>query len=150
MTELMESLPKFRRSHEDETPEEALIIVVNKDGNPELNKCLDTDVAIAVKKNWKVRAIDSDYQISPYEGIKSKAIEQFGSASLNIYPNPTTDVLKVEGVPAGLSIQLFDTRGVLVRSFISQGDIVTMAVDTLPKGIYMLRIADRTHKVLVK
>lgn len=150
MTELMESLPKFRRSHEDGAPEEALIIVVNKDGNPELNKCLDTDVAIAVKKNWKVRAIDSDYQISPYEGIKSKAIEQLGSASLNIYPNPTTDVLKVEGVPAGLSIQLFDTRGVLVRSFISQGDIVTMAVDTLPKGIYMLRIADRTHKVLVK
>lgn len=150
MTEMMKSLPVFQRKNEDGAPTEASIVVINIDGEPELNKCLDTDVAIATGKNWKVRSIDKDYQFAAYEGIKTKSVEGIQAQHLSIYPNPTTDVMTIEGLSAGSDVRLFDASGVLVRSFISLGDSVTMHLGNLPKGMYVLHAAGRMHKVVVK
>ena len=63
------------------------------------------------------------------------AVNQLDATTINIYPNPTKDVLNIEG--AYNSIDIFDILGNLV---LSSEYVKTVNVSSLADGVYMLNI----------
>lgn len=153
MTALMNSLPIFELKPIDEGgADEAQIVVISTatSSTPEMNRCLDTDVAIATEKHWMVKSIDENYKLHLYEGIETTSVNAPDLTGLHIYPNSATEELIISELAAGSHLQLFRADGVLVRSFIVTSERVAMHIGGLPQGVYLLRVGGQTHKVLIE
>ena len=76
---------------------------------------------------------------------------------VNIYPNPASDVINIKITQQAINrvkaqqgiileprfdIQLFDSRGNLVRQTTSSGDVVQLNVSNLQAGVYSLQVFD--------
>lgn len=68
------------------------------------------------------------------------AIPEEVEASLHVYPNPTQEVLFVDGVANDAVVRLFSVDGRLLETLHAEGQQVQMQVVTLPRGIYLLQI----------
>jgi hypothetical protein len=58
---------------------------------------------------------------------------------IKVYPNPLTDVLKVES-PIGSNLMIYDVNGRLLLSENQIGEITEIDLQWLPDGLYMIRV----------
>ena len=93
------------------------------------------------------------------ETRSAKASPQDGETRLNVYPNPTDDLLFVELSGAGIqSAALFDLQGRVVTNAgvcdTPQRGTATMNLRSIPAGVYLLRVTDTEgreyHRKVVK
>ena len=92
---------------------------------------------------------DSQDNDGDAEPRSAKAVQQVGEASLNVYPNPTDDILYVELSGAGIqSAGLYDLQGRVVADAANAGGhpAVTFNVRNVPAGVYVLRVTDENGK----
>ncbi len=68
------------------------------------------------------------------------ALNDVKDQNLRVYPNPTQEVLFVDGVANDAAIRLFSVDGRLLETLHAEGQQVQMQVGTLPRGIYLLQI----------
>ena len=79
----------------------------------------------------------------------AKAAQQDGETHLNVYPNPTDDILYVELSGAGIqSVGLYDLQGRVVETHgrASLQGIAAINVRNVPAGVYVLRVTDTEGK----
>lgn len=57
-----------------------------------------------------------------------------------VYPNPAADYIKINGLEAGATLQLFDMQGKLVNSLIPGKATAEMSISDLAPGIYTLKV----------
>ena len=69
---------------------------------------------------------------SYYIGVEEPLTE-----GINIYPNPASSILHIEGVEQGASIEIFDLTG---RKVLESPFTPSLSVETLPSGLYFLQI----------
>ena len=69
-------------------------------------------------------------------------VSDFQSESVEIYPNPATEMIIIKGITAGKT-QVYNNLGQLVKVF--EGN--ETAVESLSKGIYLLRITDNVGNI---
>ncbi len=79
-------------------------------------------------------------------GIEEQEVEE-----LSIYPNPTSDMLYLNGTEPIAKIQIFNLQGQLVRA--QSGDVRSISVSDLSDGVYMMRVYGEngtmtTHKIV--
>lgn len=67
------------------------------------------------------------------------AIDIVGTTAVMLYPNPTADMLHVEGIQSGCMAEILDAMGNIALRTRTDGDI---NVSALPTGVYMLRLMD--------
>ena len=68
---------------------------------------------------------------------------------LSVHPNPATDHMMVTGVEAGSTLDLLDMTGRKVMTMEGkEGNSVTMDLSDLKPGLYLLRTANGTAKIL--
>ena len=83
------------------------------------------------------------------ETRSAKTAQQDGETNLNVYPNPSDDILYVELSGAGIAnITLYDLQG---RAVGANNDsplqgIATLNVRNVPAGVYVLRVTDVNGK----
>ena len=70
------------------------------------------------------------------------------AAAIEIYPNPTTNILHVEG--ANKQLQLYNAMGSLVLQKTVNNTNTHLDLEFLPKGIYLLMIDNKTTQKVVK
>ena len=83
------------------------------------------------------------------ETRSAKAVQQNGETHLNVYPNPTDDILYVELSGAGIkSVGLYDLQGRVVTGVCDtpQRGNVAINVRSVPAGVYVLRVTDENGK----
>lgn len=73
-------------------------------------------------------------------GIIVTALANSMEEFLRIYPNPVSDVLQIEGLPAQAIILLFDTFGRLIHQHANVSFTHQLTMNKLPVGVYYLRI----------
>jgi len=102
--------------------------------------------------NWyDIPDPDFYYGMTKVEGIIVNIIPTYGplaihetTQSLEVYPNPVSDVLHLSGLPCEqVAYSIFNVLGQEVASGISCGSI---SVATLEKGLYFLQIKDEKFK----
>ena len=81
---------------------------------------------------------------------KRTAMDAAADAVLNVYPNPTDDILYVELSGAGIkSVGLYDLQGRVVGAnnySPQQGIAAIINVRSVPAGVYVLRVTDENGK----
>lgn len=92
------------------------------------------------------RTIDQSYFYTDMQGGTSVA-DITVDARIGFYPNPATDVVRIEGAQL-LHLTLYDLNGRVVRSMALTGDLAVIGVTTLPRGMYIAEVkaADKTFR----
>ena len=77
--------------------------------------------------------------------IATGAVETWHAASLQIYPNPFTDVVHITGVVAvetwrAASLQIFNTAGAIVHTQTIASPDETIHLGHIPPGLYIIRL----------
>jgi len=78
--------------------------------------------------------------------------EEFTAGDINVYPNPVVSSFELT-VPAALvgnTASLFDLSGQPVKSIAVSSETVRVDVSGLSKGVYFLKIADKTKTFVIK
>lgn len=65
---------------------------------------------------------------------------------LQVYPNPTTNEIRISDLPFGESVEVYDLQGTRILS--SMKSIVN--ISHLPAGIYIVRVGNKVTKVVKK
>ena len=104
----------------------------------------------ASEYNSQVLAVDYvAQQNGVITGIEDINADESG-LTINVYPNPATDYVTVEGAQS--NITLFDMNGAAALSMpVVEGETVTLDVTGLTKGLYVLRSGNNSSvKILIK
>jgi bacillolysin len=72
--------------------------------------------------------------------VNTAGTEEFNAlfAEIVVYPNPTREWLKIDGIPAGASVYLIDMKGAVVRTVQSESETTEMNVSDVARGSYQL------------
>lgn len=84
-----------------------------------------------------------------FENNDFTAVEDVVTPStIRVYPNPTADMLIIDGVTAKQEIAIYSLNGAKVLSALSQEGTNTLHVSDLPNGVYLLKLANETFKLI--
>ena len=65
-----------------------------------------------------------------------------GGNNIELYPNPTHDIINVSGLKAGYHIQVYNSVGVAIREVSVQNSIERISLKNQPAGMYLIVIRD--------
>lgn len=74
---------------------------------------------------------------------------QHSANNLRLYPNPATDRITVEGLPKDSPLDIYDMQGRRVRHMDVCSERISLDLNTLPSGLYLLSAGD-SKKIIVK
>lgn len=82
-----------------------------------------------------------------FTGDNAVAIRNFLAQSLEVYPNPATNMLHIRNVKEG-TVQVYDAIGrqVMVNEVVGNEDHIQLDISSLSKGIYFVKIGNNTAK----
>lgn len=72
----------------------------------------------------------------------TSSVDESGSPTVVIAPNPTTDVLSVTGCEPGSHVDILTVVGQHVRSYKTDSESIRLSVHDLPIGAYVIRVVD--------
>lgn len=123
-----------------------LTVVASPDEGYKLAQILVNEIDCTESKSFVVK----EPKIVQVTFQKVDRIEHVTTPALEIYPNPVTDYLLVRGGASDALLQLYDATGALVLTgqTNSQGT-ATLALGSIPSGLYILVVGDQTISVLV-
>ena len=92
---------------------------------------------------YRLKQTDFDGQYK-YSQIRSVSIEKLEKPQVNIYPNPSTSQITIEGTKSEIAVfSIYNTQGQDVSAFIRVAERtdfkLTMDISNLPKGIYIVK-----------
>ena len=75
------------------------------------------------------------------------AIRNIIAQSLEVYPNPATDMLQIRNVKAG-TIKVYDATGrqIMTKAVVGNEDYIQLDISSLSKGMYFVKIGNHTAK----
>lgn len=95
----------------------------------------------------KAKAFGPEAIYNPENPVSNAEIRE---SSLNVYPNPATNVLNIDYDKAPYNVLLFNSVGVLVQSEVAENPSFKMNVGQLNKGLYLIRIQDNENNTVTK
>ena len=97
--------------------------------------------------NGKTKDLDQVRTIT-FDDINTAVENVISQSSISVYPNPTADMLIIEGVSSKEEIGIYSVNGTKVLSVQSQEGINTINVSGLPNGVYLLKYSSETFKLI--
>jgi N-acetylneuraminic acid mutarotase len=88
--------------------------------------------------------------------------EQIETEMSQVFPNPAYSIVNIKlsiGIPDDLNVEVYNLNGALINVTLKQtfkNDLLTMNINTLPKGIYILKFNSKSqnfsmvHKLIVQ
>ena len=83
---------------------------------------------------------------TPVDGV---AVSSFNQSNINIYPNPATDQITVEGTQ-GATVNIYDITGKVLLTNTMYSDRETINVSQLSAGVYIVELQDQKSKITTK
>ena len=68
--------------------------------------------------------------------------------SISIFPNPTQEMLYVDGINAGETIRIFSLDGQMLLSSTAGNGTISLSVESLSNGVYLLQIGTEIVKFI--
>jgi hypothetical protein len=84
-------------------------------------------------------------------GEQEMGVETLQATSLQIYPNPATDIVTIDGIQAGETVTITDLQGRIVgalRATPLHNGGQTINVSGLPSGVYLVRVGNNVGKLV--
>jgi hypothetical protein len=81
--------------------------------------------------------------------FKTTGINDYSSLNVNIYPNPTTGIIKLEGINTSYLVNIYNTEGKIVYTKTNETN-EPLNIQHLASGIYYLQIKTNDKEVIYK
>lgn len=126
----------------------ATAVVVDANGNERTSGDLN--------EGDKVKVTSADGQMVVMYSLEfATSAEKPGISSLQVYPNPTSGKVNIQGLELGTRIQVFSQTGALLRDVKNSRTLETISLDNQPSGLYLVVITKDSrligqHKVVLK
>ncbi len=88
--------------------------------------------------NPKEIVVDHDIVLAAFFGFTS--VDENGTETLSLYPNPAKDKIRIEGIEGQHEIQIYNAMGMLVKATNLHGSN-EICIEELPSGLYIIRIS---------
>ena len=107
---------------------------------------------VAVACNRAVEHTLSEGVLQPLRVVEISKAEARQAFHINIYPNPTTNIVKLESdnLEADTPIRLYSIDGKLLQSSVWTGNTLSFDLMSQNSGVYILQVKDRTFKIIKK
>lgn len=117
-------------------------------GNRELKRwpIQDINLEMTFLSTWITARLE--YLDMQYLGALYSDINVPTSGTIEFAPNPVTDRLTVRQIEAGEQVQLISLQGVVLRQIISDGNNLSFDMSGYAPGIYIIKTANKTAKVI--
>lgn len=129
------------------------MIAVSADGD-ETTYPVSTVQKVVFENNTmtvKMKAEDDATNITCIKFSQDTGIkEQKSESSFFVFPNPVIETLTVNGIKKGAIINLYDMSGALLKTVISQDNVMNINVSSMQPGMYLLQIDKQVIKFLKK
>lgn len=112
---------------------------INFPGGVALDSC--GNLYIAESHSWRIRKI-----AFPKCNYLSVNEQKKAQTTINVYPNPVTDELHIEGLTTRSEYMLLNVTGIIEQRGILKKGGNTLPVTYLPHSVYMLLITDQDGK----
>ncbi|QYJ67271.1 DUF7619 domain-containing protein [Flavobacterium litorale] len=93
-------------------------------------------------------AIETNEAVTTFEAAAS--LQDFASTTVNVYPNPATDVVTINAKSNITSVQLYDVNGRLLQSNSANDVTATLNIANQPTGLYFVKIVTQNGVQSVK
>jgi len=114
----------------------ATAVIIDADGNEKTSgNVSEGDVLKVTSEDGKLSA-HYDIMLNVTSSRKPEL------ENLEIYPNPTSDFLNINGLDAGNRVQIYNAQGQLMRDFKAQNYYETISLEGLPDGLFLIVISD--------
>ncbi|MBO7316570.1 MAG: T9SS type A sorting domain-containing protein [Paludibacteraceae bacterium] len=115
------------------------------DGANERFRLIGIDGTLLAERNL----YDDIKQIVFYDDNGSTVeLENVSDHSVTIFPNPTKEILHINGIKQGEVIRIFSLNGNVIVNEKTENETLTLSVATLPNGIYLLQIGTEIVKFI--
>lgn len=74
-------------------------------------------------------------------------VSWIGNGNIKAYPNPTTGMIKIDGVDAGNVIRIYNMAGINVHTVVVGSMIETLSLKSQPNGLYMITVSDYSQQI---
>ena len=84
--------------------------------------------------------------------VSLTSIDEEFSSKLKIYPNPTSGIISIEGLPIDkeILITVYDINGILIKSITTSSSNAQIDINKKPSGTYLLILKSKTEQFLVR
>lgn len=98
----------------------------------------------------KIRCRNGKIDLGCYESNHPVAIDPVATADgFSLYPNPATNSITV-GTPCATAVNIYDMAGRIVLTMQTRAGNNTIDISALPQGVYFLKTASHTAKLVKK
>lgn len=97
-------------------------------------------------ENWAWIGISNKYELT-VEG-SATGIDDAEAEGLRCHPNPTSDLLSLDGIKIGETISIYSVTGALVKTVTVSSSPAQISVSDLAKGLYIVKTSDATVKFI--
>lgn len=110
-----------------------------------------------VLENGKFKVVDKSGQILSESELStldkiifdvSTGVRPVGDIKFDVYPNPTTEVVTINGVEAGSVVRVFTLEGRMISTTVAEGESVNVNVSSLASGTYLMQIDSNVVKII--
>lgn len=123
----------------------------------------DTGVSVAMDEvDYLLRSDDSthfsviikngnpvvDVQRVTFSKKQATEVDDVVAEQVRIYPNPVQESLHMSGLSEGCRVEIVALDGRVVKSVVATGSKVSILVNDLPQGSYLLKTAGTTLKFI--
>lgn len=98
-----------------------------------------------VSNYWEQSFNKGAVMIRPYFGYKSVSLADISQENISFYPNPASSFISINGAQNPM-VSIYDFTG---RLLMSEKGKQNINVSSLDNGIYILRINNTTHKLVI-
>ena len=78
------------------------------------------------------------------------SLDETGVKSVQVFPNPTQEMLIVRGLQGAQILRIYNVQGQLMQSVVTNGDDVNLRVSGLQDGTYLLQVGAEIVKFIKK
>ena len=82
--------------------------------------------------------------------VMSTGVENEYFSNIEVYPNPTTNLLTIENASPNTQISIFDISGRLVHENVSNGTTITLDTSEWSEGIYLVQMTNNRRIIRKK
>lgn len=97
--------------------------------------------------NPKEVIVDEDIVLAAF--FEFTSVDENGMEAVNLYPNPASDKLYLEGLKDECEISIYNAIGMMVKTMTLQADS-EINISDLPAGLYLVRIGNRHTLKFIK
>jgi hypothetical protein len=115
------------------------------DGANEKFRLVALDGTVLVERNL----YDDIRRIVIFDDNEGNAVKtEDNLLSVSVFPNPTQEMLYVDGINAGETIRIFSLDGQMLLSSTADNGTISLSVESLSNGVYLLQIGTEIVKFI--